>query len=211
MRFHLYRGIFIDYPFGQGNAGPYELISWPGTNYTADSTFNDTQELVDLMNALDPNGNWQLNFPFITGGEATNDYGQMEILVPNLGITSFIGFNPQFTPSAFALELPPGTHTIIAQDTIFGCTDTLFVNAVCTQSDTLEIEIPVGDTLSFCFEEAELLGTIDTIYNICVEDGFVEINYPVDTNCIEIIGLMVGLETGCFIFCDDLGICDIIE
>jgi len=194
--------------FGQGNSGPYELVSWPGSSYTSDSLFNSPQELVDLMNIFDPDANWVLDFPFITGGVDGTDYGQMEVLVTQLSLTSFIGFNPQFTPSAFALTLPVGTHEIIATDTIFGCSDTLFVEVLCTNTDTLTIEIPVGDTLSFCFDNNELIGMIDTLFNACPDEIVVDIQIASDTSCLDIIGLEIGAETGCFVYCDTFGICD---
>ena len=194
--------------FGNGNSGPYELISWPGTNYSGDSIFNNPTELISIMNNIDPDGNWILNPPFIIGGEMTTSYGQMEVLVPAIGLTSFIGFTPQFVPTAFALEIPVGTHQIIANDTVFGCIDTLFATVLCTTTDTLNIEIPQGDTLSFCFDNSELLTGLDTLYNNCPEEIFVQIDYYPDTTCVDIIGVAIGAETACFVYCDSLGLCD---
>jgi gliding motility-associated-like protein len=194
--------------FGNGNSGPYELITWPGSSYTGDSIFNSPAELVNIMNSLDPDGNWTLNSPFITGGVDGVNYGQMETLVTTLSLTSFIGFNPQFTPSAFALELAVGTHEVIALDTISGCSDTIFVEVICTTTDTLNVEIPVGDTLSFCFDNNELLTGLDTLFNACPDETFVQIDFMTDTTCVDIIGLEIGSETACFVYCDSLGLCD---
>lgn len=194
--------------FGNGNSGPYELITWPGSTYTGDSIFNNPAELLSIMNNLDPDGNWELNFPFITGGVDGVNYGQMEVFVPSIALTSFIGFNPQFTPSAFALELPVGTHEIIATDTITGCSDTTFVEVICTLTDTLEIVIPVGDTLNFCFENTELLADLDTLFNACSEEIFIQVDIANDTTCLDIIGIEIGEETACFVYCDTFGLCD---
>lgn len=194
--------------FGNGNSGPYELVTWPGSTYTGDSIFNNPTELLSIMNSLDPDGNWVLNGPFITGGVDGVNYAQMEVFVTNLSLTSFIGFNPQFTPSAFALELAIGTHEIIALDTISGCSDTTLVEVICTNTDTLNIEIPVGDTLTFCFDNAELLTGLDTLFNACPDETFVQIDFANDTTCIDIIGIAIGTETDCFVYCDSLGLCD---
>ncbi|MFT4760163.1 MAG: hypothetical protein ACI9LN_002133, partial [Saprospiraceae bacterium] len=194
--------------FENGNSGPYNLISWPGSSYMGDSIFNSPTELLSIMNSLDPDGNWVLTFPFITGGVDGVNYGQMETFVPSIALTSFIGFNPQFTPSAFALELAVGTHEVIAMDTITGCSDTILVEVICTITDTLNLEIPVGDTLTFCFDNVELLTGLDTLYNACPDETFVQIDFATDTTCVDIIGIEIGSETACLVYCDSLGLCD---
>jgi len=72
--------IFYTYAvlIGQGSEGSYRLDSWSinGTMVT-DTIIQDMDALVDLMNTIDPFGNW-MNNPTtftISGGKSSNTYG----------------------------------------------------------------------------------------------------------------------------------------
>lgn len=195
--------------FGQGNSGPYQVVDWTvdGTSFSGE--FQDIQGLIDSMNVWNPSGNWTLHptNPFIIGGDANTIYETMEVLVINFGLTSFIPFSAQLTPTAFGLEFGVGTYEVIAQDTITGCSDTIFTQVVCTVPDTIFIEIIENEMDTICFSNNELLGSIDTLYNDCEDGTFV--NYEVfNDTCFILTGLEVGMETACAVACDSLGICD---
>ena len=71
----------IAYDFSQlpggGLEGPYELSGWDVNDTTFTGTFDDLEELVDLVNQLDPTGDWTLNLAQtnFSGGDSNNRYG----------------------------------------------------------------------------------------------------------------------------------------
>lgn len=218
----LYTGPFIhcDFDFfaayaysplpGQGQFGPYEVLSWQVGNNTFSGEFQDVQALLDSMNTWDPLGNWMFDpsgAPFIIGGIQGVNYSTIEVLVINGGLIIPLGFNAQSVPKAFAVELSVGLHEIIVTDTITGCQDTIFATVHCTETSTRDLVIEVGDIDTLCFNGDELLGPIDTIFNACEDGSFV--GYEIfNDSCFIITGLIEGFETACVVLCDSLGFCD---
>ncbi len=195
---------------GQGQFGPYEVTSWQVGNTIFSGQFMTLQDLVDSMNVWDPLGDWNFDpngGPFIIGGVQGVDYFPMQVKVLTGGITVTLGFNAQFTPKAFAIELGQGFHEIITTDTITGCQDTIHATVHCTETSILDLVIEVEDIDTLCFNGSELLGPIDTILNVCEDGSFVE--YEVwNDSCIIITGIEPGFETACILVCDSLNFCD---
>jgi gliding motility-associated-like protein len=218
----IYDGAFIhcDFDFigvytyatlpGLGQTGPYDVINWNVGNESFSGVFENISDLVDSMNVWDPNGNWMLDAngsPFIIGGVDGVNYEPMEVELVLSGLTTVLGFNAQYTPKAFAIELDLGFHEIITTDTITGCQDTIYVSVVCTQPDTLNLVIEVDQIDTLCFDGLELPTEIDTIFNACEDGTFVEYEIYQDS-CVIFTGIEVGNETACIVVCDAFDICD---
>ncbi len=196
--------------FGQGDLGPYEITSWEVNGELFMGEFEDIPALLDSMNTWDPTGEWTLSSvgQFIIGGNQDNVYSPIEIDAIDFGTTSILGINFIAEPNGFTIELLEGPHEVIITDTVSNCTDTLYVSAVCTTPDTIYFPVEVGDTDTLCLSDLELVGNIDTMYNICPDLDFSSIVFIDGTLCMEITGVIIGVDTACIVACDDLGICD---
>jgi gliding motility-associated-like protein len=218
----LYDGYFIhcDFDFfgvytyatlpGLGQNGPYNVVNWNAGNQSYSGVFNTISDLVDSMNVWDVNGNWMLDSnggPFIIGGVDGVNYEPMEVEVILSGQNTILGFNAQFTPTAFAIDLDLGFHEIIATDTITGCQDTIYATVVCTQPDSLNLVIEVLQMDTLCFNGLELVGDIDTLFNDCEDGSFVGYEI-IEDSCVVFTGLIEGMETACIVVCDEFDICD---
>ena len=109
--------------------------------------------------------------------------------------------------SNFTLELGVGSHFLVAENTITGCTDTLIANILCVLNDTLDIDIYQYEDSLLCFNTSELFTDFDTLINLCPDGQFVDYTIENDT-CLLINANEVGNETACIIVCDSLNICD---
>ena len=191
------------------NDGPYLLFDWTVNGTTFSGPFATVPDLVDSMNVWDPNGNWTLSpmGPFITGGNPGSVYQNMQVQSTATGVVSILGYNPQFLPVNFALQLPVGTHEIILTDTVGGCVDTLFADIRCTTTEVLTETVVVGTSDTLCLSGSELVGPPDTLFNTCPDGSFVE--YAVlNDSCVILTGLAIGTETACLVLCDTFGFCD---
>ncbi len=198
--------------FGQGGLGPYMVTSWEVNGELFMGQFEDIPGLLDSMNTWDPMGNWTLSSlgQFILGGDQDNVYSPMEIDAIDFGTTSILGINFIAEPNGFSIELDEGPHEVIITDTTTNCTDTLFVSALCTAPDTIYFPVEIGDSDTLCLNGLELVGNIDTMYNICPDLDFSSIVFVDGTLCLEITGEIIGVDTACIVACDDVGICDTV-
>ncbi len=196
--------------FGQGTLGPYDMVGWSVDMMSFSGEFADIDALLDSMNVWDPLGNWTFSTQgqYIVGGNSASNYGSMEINAIDFGTTSFLGANFLAEPNSFALDLDEGFHEVIVTDTSINCTDTLYANVVCADPDTIYTQVEVGEVDTLCLDISELAGNLDTMYNICEEGDNAIVNIIEGTNCIEIIGMVVGFDTACIVACDEYGICD---
>jgi gliding motility-associated-like protein len=199
--------------FGQGNLGPYEVISWAVNENTYSGEFLDIPALIDSMNTWDPLGNWSISSvgQFITGGDASSNYSAILIDAINFGTISELGVNFSAIPNGFQLELMPGEHEIVIIDMASSCSDTLAVNVSCTDV----INICVNDISTFCVDEntLNLSGPVSSMINVCSEssDGSVDFIYDPANLCVDYTGVAFGTDTTCIQFCDAAGNCDTVE
>ncbi len=193
---------------GQGFTGPYNLNSWTvdGTTYIA--AFNDLFGLVDSMNVWDPSGNWTLdqNIPSILGGNPMSTYSA-QVIQNVTGTPQTIGGSFFTFANAVSINLDEGTHEIIVVDTVGGCADTMLTTVICTITDTISITIIEEQMDTICLNDMDLLGPIDTIFNICDLDN-VTFEVMEDTTCVIFTGISMGLDTACLVACDTFGVCD---
>ncbi len=193
-----------------GNLGPYILDKWTVNGVdTLTGVFEDCQELADLMNMLDPTGDWVFIAPStIVGGNPSTLYGPLEVTQDATGAEATLGINSSFVPLGTQITLPVGTFSLTFQDTLTGCRDTLLTTLACLDSEIFMDTVSVGETDTLCLDTSEL-GDIVSISNACEEASgeFVLFEIISDT-CIQYFGIEPGLDTACIILCDDLGLCD---
>ncbi|MEM6963437.1 MAG: gliding motility-associated C-terminal domain-containing protein [Bacteroidota bacterium] len=206
---------FFDYSqlFGQGNLGPYSLDSWDVNGTVFTGQFQNIPELVDSMNVWDPTGNWVANTTdqTITGGNPTSVYTTMFCTVINISAPTSIPLFSDTVADGATLSLPVGTHQVQLQE--FGgtmCLDSFVVEVICVGTTVENIEIDQDSTFIFCFDNSDLQGNVVSTEIFCPDDpatiaSFTLIN---SNTCVEILGISEGVDTACYVICDDIGICD---
>lgn len=107
----------------------------------------------------------------------------------------------------FALQLAPGYHELIATDTVSSCSDTISVSVNCTATDTIQVNLLLGEMDTICLRSNELSGVIEMISNACTDGQFVDFQY-INDSCAVFTGNLVGQETACLVVCDANGFCD---
>lgn len=196
---------------GFGDEGPYELEYWSvaGVMYTAE--FQNMDELVDLMNQWDPLGQWEHNpdTRTIFGGIRQTFYGKLYIRQTDTGTLAILDMYELFNQNSSYVILPEGEHTLVVNH-IDGATDTVFIKAACVTPDYVDISIPVGASDTICLSTTELEGDVVAIFDPCLPgfDEPAELTLIEGTNCVEAFGMYIGQTGGCYVICDEFGICD---
>lgn len=195
---------------GGGFAGPYTLDTWTVNGFAYTGFFNNVYELVELMNAFDPTGNWQINTnaSIIYGGDPSSQYGNILLTHVPTGSQSIQMTNFSIIPKGFLVNLT-GTelHTLIALDLVNACSDTLYINPGIYQAttDTVYLTTVVNTpTSTYCLQGNELPG--NQIFNI----GFCGLptngNAPLSgDSCVFYIPELnfAGQDSFCVVICDN--------
>ena len=205
--------------YDQGNSGPYALNSWTVNGQAFSGQFDNITNLVALMNAWDPGGNWQ-HLPdelTIIGGGAGTSYSDIEATALVNGSPSIIGLNFGLDPQGTAFVIPPGTHQLTVQHNESNLRDTVTVVVDClpapqpeTVTQTIEL-VPGGDNYKVCLSDAELSGPIVSLTDICSDESGTYVNFFLDeaTGCVKYSALACnGSERACVVACDAAGLCD---
>jgi gliding motility-associated-like protein len=196
---------------GGGGAGPYVVNNWLINGNPFSGSFQTISELLVLMNAWDPDGEWKLDesAQLITGGDPSNSYGVLQIFHPGSGVLSLLSLNATLVPMGTLIDLSPGLHQLVFQDLATGCRDTMMVAAGCGESLNFSWVVPLGGADTLCFSPTYLAGPADTLISFCPEMG--EELAPLTVlsdSCLSATGLETGSEAACIFICDAYGICD---
>ncbi len=125
-----------------GTNGPYGLDSWAVNGTTRQiAAFQTMQQLVDSMNIWDPMGNWRIDATrfLIFGGDSRSTYGQMRITRLSNSAFGVLELNRGLISNGVKLCFSTGSHTIIFQNNVTGCADTLRANVFCENSNRAPI------------------------------------------------------------------------
>jgi len=128
---------------GQGAAGPYKITNWIIDGQMNSGMFNDLEEFVQLMNQIDPTGNWQLDQATLTiqGGNAMTDYGAINVEQTTTGSIATLEINSNLIPMGTELTFASGNFEVLINNINSGCRDRFLVNVMC---DNIE---PPTDTM----------------------------------------------------------------
>ena len=199
--------------FGQGNLGPYRVNDWDVGGTLFSDTFFTIIELVDSMNIWNPSGNWVLNPTSlkIFGGNPSLSYSQMDITVLAISSPSFIAWNTGDVTDGTLLSFNEGTNEVIVTQTSGGvCIDTFLVEVYCVMPNVVDNSIVEGNTGMYCFDVSELPGQVSSVQMLCPNDSGTYVDFQLLSNnsCVEYDALSPGLDTSCYVICDNFGICD---
>ncbi len=197
---------------GFGTSGPYHLEYWNVNGVVHTGDFQDINELVDLMNVWDENGNWQHNefTRTFAGGDPHSFYGKMIIRHLTTGSVAVLDLYELFSINSSYVIVPEGEHVLVVTNTVTGVTDTVHLFVNCISPDFVEIIQPVGASDTICLSTDELQGAVTAIFNPCLEgfDNPSDLNVIPGTNCVEAFGMFPGQTQACYVICDETGICD---
>jgi len=106
--------------------------------------------------------------------------------------------NQSFT----GLELGPGFHQLLFEDTIKMCADTFDVLVNCFDLADLVIDstVRINDSLIICLEDLGFdLTVIDSLTNSCANQSLGNVNFVIDPNtfCLSVLPLNEGLDSIC--------------
>jgi len=194
---------------GLNNSGPY-TIEWTVNGNILTGTYNNTNEMVDLLNSLDANGNWVLDAAnFTVVSTSTNTYGDLRIVQSATNSTAILNVNTNYVASDLSLRLTEGMHTFVFERLSDGALDSITIGAACITNDYIETRIVVGSMDTMCINTEELLGDVASITNITpVIDGAAEFNLIDGTACYTCVGKYVGKLKACVVAMDEYGISD---
>jgi len=179
--------------------------------------FNDINGLVNLMNTIDTSSNWMVS-PIsavnIVGGNPDNNYGTIMIR----SLSTAVEFNPSvdFTLRPFGsfILVDTGFHSVVFNDTIQMCTDTvtIFVDPSQLLCNIVFDTIMPLDTVVYCIDTMSienLTGPIVSVTDICQESNGTNVSFSVDDDyCVTYDGITLGTDTACIVLCDMDGNCD---
>ncbi|MFQ5445647.1 MAG: gliding motility-associated C-terminal domain-containing protein [Saprospiraceae bacterium] len=197
---------------GQGAEGPYNLENWTVNGQHFTGPFQTMDELVDMMNQWDANGNWVLDAVTFTirGGALATAYGDLQIGQVNTGATAQLPLNANITPGSAKVELPDGDNSFVVTRLADGFRDTLRAMVACVTPDYFSTVVKVNQKDTLCLSLDELLGEVASVEQICGVGygGAAQFGMIPGTQCVLSLGAYVGQAEACFVICDEYGICD---
>jgi gliding motility-associated-like protein len=194
--------------------GPYNLVSWNinGNNVATNNAFTDLADLLNLMNTLDPSGNWTLDVvnEIFSGGSAANVYSDIIVFeVPN-NTPQTLPIDENYFANGTMIKFPQGTTNFVVTESNTGLKDTFVVNVACVTNDTIQLNLSISDVALECFDYSELPGQPVSVTFVCpANSGFVSNSLLVNgDSCLLITTVAEGTDIYCIEICDDLGVCD---
>ena len=204
----LYSYSYGSIPDGGAN-GPYELTSWIVNGNSFAGQFNTIQELMDLMNMFDPNGNWQSDpitfniFSFNT----SSYYGQMTIVQPSTNDIAILSRNSTTAPIGSSIYLPAGENEIILQHQINSfCTDTFIAAINCDPYKVVFDTIFVNESKNTCFDPNRVPGNLQNVETKCINCQYITVSQ--NGFCVGYQGIAAGVDSLLITGCDQYGLCD---
>lgn len=199
---------------GAGTAGPYRVDDWTVNGNSFNGSFNTLQQLLDLINNWDAQGNWSLNLQsgIISGGVADSDYGDLTLTQTASNITITLSAQLQRNPLGTTIDLNVGNYNVIAFNTRNGCRDTLNLEVTCPDMADLDnqVSVNVGSEMTICLVDQNINFSenyIASIANNCPGNSNAQFNLDMMNNCVTISGIMQGQANACYEICLQNGDC----
>lgn len=190
----------------------FEVISWFVNGNEFSGMFSTPQELLNLLNTWDSQGNW--TFDAVTNIYRTintsNAYSDISIRASIGGDLNIIIFrtNEEEVFNATSLDFDSGDHVLVLTNPE-GCSDSVFVSVTCIEDGRILDTINVNQTDTICLAGINLPGTLDTIYNDCANQSGEYVLFEVLESgfCVSFTGVEAGQDSACIIVCDDQDNC----
>lgn len=148
--------------------GPFQLTGWSVNGQNLNGNFLNINALLILINQLDPSGDWIIkNNAFIIGGHPNNTYGALQVLTPQNGTVTLPPLE-QYIARGTELRLSTGAHSVIVQDMLSACADTVQITVNCFECPPIHNYLP------------DLSGIINWSIAQCLDDTLFCSNIPND-------------------------------
>ena len=177
----------------RGANGPYRLRSWSVNGQTYTGQFNNLTELINLMNAWDPNGNWFQDASTLTlqGGVAASKYGMMDIEQLNTGAFAILELNSNLVPMGTMLTFNTGVNQVTVRNNFTLCEDRFTATVLCNGGK------PECEDFITSSAQQYRIATCDEKVAFCVEIPRSELgNYSIDHNGEMYTGAIDKCESG---------------
>ncbi len=109
------------------------------------------------------------------------------------------------------VEVGVGGYNFKFENLVTNCQDSIILAVTCATNAREEIiELVEGDTMIYCPQSENLVGDIISIENTCPAESGTIATVELDTEdfCVNVVGLVEGEESACFVVCDANGVCD---
>jgi len=145
----------------RGNSGPYNLREWIVDGNIHGGMFENIEELIRLMNSIDPDGVWIVDESTLTirGGQPATKYSTMSIEQIASNATARLELNTNITPSETILILPIGTNEVEIMLKETGCTIQSTISVTCPNTiecATLFMDDQIDKGLANCNDLVEV-------------------------------------------------------
>lgn len=136
----------------------FENWSAGGVNYPLNRFYTSFNELVFILDSINPSGNWMLNGDRIIGGEIGITYGNLQVFSPTRGLRSIIGYNVNVSSFGSLFEFEEGCHELVLVNNVTECIDTVIV---CVECPCI---IPINTVQNITICKGEFVNVGDSIY-----------------------------------------------
>lgn len=194
--------------------GSFEIVNWKvnGQNHT--ESFSNTEELINLLNKWDADGNWEIDTKvnMIVGGNPDQTYSTIEIKNKETDLSIGMALNKKVSDYATSVLLAEGVHQLKAINKFTKCTDEITIVVTCsgTAEDRVEAKkeatIHISKDTSICL--SAYIADSDFIEDCSDDQGeFSEMTIDNQTNCINFLANADGSDTYCLYICNEKDDC----
>ena len=203
------RYLLSDLP-DDGYSGPYTIVDWTINGTPVSGSFNEPQELVDLMNTADPTGAWQFDFTELTieGGNPAHVYSNIEVFHPATVRNYIMDAQELLLNQGAAFSFGPGQFQLEARDGAI-ILDQATIEVTCPPAivwENLTLNFP--STSSLCVDLGSLAGPIDPATIQFTPAPRVAAFSLGNNDCFDVSTLSLGTDSLSIRYCDDGGNCN---
>ena len=192
---------------GDGWAGPFELDRWEANGAVATGGFTNPDELVAILNANDPAGNWAIDFSTnrITGGVSGGSYSDLEVTVVPSGAEIVVGKGETLLAGGSSFAFGEGTHVIEAYNGA-NLLDEATVTVTCPSAPTSEAyTLYIPEAITVCPDLGALSGPVADL-TFAPDPRYVDVELGAN-DCLAVTPLAEGTDSLTVTYCDAAGAC----
>ena len=192
-----------------GYSGPYDIVSLRINGSAVSGSFADPGELVGLLRAADPSGNWSFDLAtlLITGGTPSSTYSDIEVYHP-LSTRNYIVRVQQTSTEGFAqFRFPVGDHVLSVLD---GSTliERVAINVSCAPpASYTRLTLTTPSVVEVCPDLSALQGPI-VASSVSVSPQPRHVSFALGNNdCFNVTAFGNGIDSVALRYCDAANNC----
>lgn len=189
---------------------PFELLFFEVNGILFQTTFTDFKELVDSVRIWDPTSDWQydtLNNEMFTVNPPQISFSSAMSFRDASGNITVTPVDRTFRANGTFFFFNSGWSEVVFNDTTLNCVDTVDIGIYCPSIDTVFRSVDWMERDSYCFDESQLLGNIESLEQLDISSGD-QLDWTETDSCLVFTGIAPGMDTLTYKLTDDLGFCD---